>query len=296
MLNVYFEDIEYVIREYLLKANREVIIVVAWINTNLFNDIFIQLLAKKVKISIMYNNDAINKNIVKKITGINYKSIDMPNKKNKMHNKFCIIDNTYVITGSYNWSKAAIDNFENIIISSNKDIIYKFLFEFNQLFQLEQLYQDAKNTGRCNKCNGKTIILAVLTNENYYNCEDSLTLYEVCTKNEGHNKLIKNDFFINITNTLGTELPELEPDEYTTEKESSNYNKFNHEIFYLNALFNVRINNEYNTFFHAIAVDAIQNFEEVMQGYDNEEYHYLRVIWKNRYLSQIINDQYDSIL
>jgi len=33
-----------------------------------------------------------------------------------MHNKFCVIDSKTVVTGSYNWTKKAQSNYENITI------------------------------------------------------------------------------------------------------------------------------------------------------------------------------------
>ena len=51
-----------------------------------------------------------------------------------MHNKFCIIDFNTVITGSYNWSYKAENNFENIVINSNDtSLAEQFVTEFNQI-------------------------------------------------------------------------------------------------------------------------------------------------------------------
>ena len=49
-----------------------------------------------------------------------------------MHNKFCIIDDTLVITGSYNWTTSAdIRNDENVMLIESVEIakIYKAQFE-----------------------------------------------------------------------------------------------------------------------------------------------------------------------
>jgi hypothetical protein len=51
-----------------------------------------------------------------------------------MHNKFCLIDEKVVITGSYNWSRRARKNRENImIIKDSPRLIGQFLGEFNQI-------------------------------------------------------------------------------------------------------------------------------------------------------------------
>ena len=52
-----------------------------------------------------------------------------------MHHKFAIIDNTVVITGSFNWSSQAVyHNQENILFLENKKIAEKYTEEFNKLW------------------------------------------------------------------------------------------------------------------------------------------------------------------
>lgn len=54
-----------------------------------------------------------------------------------MHNKFCIIDNNYLITGSMNPSKhSQTANDESIIIIDNKDIINKYIDYFRKYWSL----------------------------------------------------------------------------------------------------------------------------------------------------------------
>ena len=51
-----------------------------------------------------------------------------------MHHKFCVIDHDLVITGSYNWSYKAENNFENIIVTSDdSSLAQQFIKEFNEL-------------------------------------------------------------------------------------------------------------------------------------------------------------------
>lgn len=51
-----------------------------------------------------------------------------------MHNKFCVIDETVTITGSYNWTYAAENkNTENIIITDDVTLAKAYLAEFNRL-------------------------------------------------------------------------------------------------------------------------------------------------------------------
>lgn len=56
-------------------------------------------------------------------------------KEYHMHNKFAVIDNAVVITGSFNWTaQAALYNQENILFIENKEIAQKYTDEFNHLF------------------------------------------------------------------------------------------------------------------------------------------------------------------
>ena len=52
-----------------------------------------------------------------------------------MHNKFCVIDNKIVITGSYNWTAAAdLQNDENLIIIESTDTAEKYAQQFEKLW------------------------------------------------------------------------------------------------------------------------------------------------------------------
>jgi len=52
-----------------------------------------------------------------------------------MHNKFAVIDNKIVITGSYNWTASAGErNDENLLVIDNENIIKKYQNQFNNLW------------------------------------------------------------------------------------------------------------------------------------------------------------------
>lgn len=52
-----------------------------------------------------------------------------------MHNKFAIIDNEIVITGSYNWTASAGErNDENLLVINDNNIIEKYQNQFNNLW------------------------------------------------------------------------------------------------------------------------------------------------------------------
>jgi hypothetical protein len=50
-----------------------------------------------------------------------------------MHNKFCVIDGTWVITGSYNWSDKAETNYENVLLLENTEVASQYQQYFDKL-------------------------------------------------------------------------------------------------------------------------------------------------------------------
>jgi phosphatidylserine/phosphatidylglycerophosphate/cardiolipin synthase-like enzyme len=55
--------------------------------------------------------------------------------KAHMHHKFVIIDESTVITGSYNWTRQASNkNHENVVVFEDEEIAKKYIEEFNKLW------------------------------------------------------------------------------------------------------------------------------------------------------------------
>ncbi|MEM9415285.1 MAG: phospholipase D-like domain-containing protein [Planctomycetota bacterium] len=52
-----------------------------------------------------------------------------------MHQKFAIIDGRTLITGSYNWTRGATRNHENILIFDHADTVKRFADEFERLWR-----------------------------------------------------------------------------------------------------------------------------------------------------------------
>lgn len=142
-----FENIAERIIQEIDKAEDSIYIAVAWFtNKNIFNKLLIK--SEKCKIQIIISNDEINNN--------SYVDFDLlANKKASiykvgngdtelMHNKFCVIDYNTVITGSYNWSYKAENNFENIIIhSQDYELANQFVNEFKQI--VKKYYPKTEN-------------------------------------------------------------------------------------------------------------------------------------------------------
>ena len=68
------------------------------------------------------------------IDGIPYKAVK-GTKGGLMHNKYCVIDNQKVITGSYNWSENAENkNDENAAVMYDFDRASDYSVEFRKMF------------------------------------------------------------------------------------------------------------------------------------------------------------------
>lgn len=136
-----FEIISEIIKQELWKAQKAIHIAVAWFTNNDMFDILKIKAQNNCKIFIIINDDEINNNSSIPYENLNLKNIKIYktrlNENDLMHNKFCIIDNTTIITGSYNWSYKARSNFENVIITYNDNILAnQFLDEFNKIVKI----------------------------------------------------------------------------------------------------------------------------------------------------------------
>jgi predicted metal-binding protein len=136
----YFDDIHFHILRELSKATTSIHIAVAWFTDPEIFDHLCQKAREGIRVELIVVRDSINLR-----SGLEYKSLTdcggiyvMVGDKRKrsaiMHNKFCVIDGITVITGSYNWSRQAQENWENItIIGDHPELAREFLAEFERI-------------------------------------------------------------------------------------------------------------------------------------------------------------------
>jgi hypothetical protein len=183
-----FENIAERIQKEISEANQSVFIAVAgFANINLFN-----ALVKKARsgctVSLLISNHNKDRN-----SSIDFDQLAIGNSKifkigngdtELMHNKFCVIDHSTVITGSYNWSYKAESNFENIIITSNDTILAEqFISEFQNIRR--QYYPDIGNEDNSFPLNKIIKRLEIL--KNYIILEDIEELNKETSKLKGYN-------------------------------------------------------------------------------------------------------------
>ncbi|MGA3015188.1 MAG: phospholipase D-like domain-containing protein [Bacteroidales bacterium] len=122
-----FENISQHIIQQLTHAEHAIQICVAWLTDEEILETLIEIAKKKIFIEILTLNDEYNRAKAKyfnRLISLNCKvyMIDKDIDQGMLHHKFCIIDREVLITGSYNWSKSAKFNNENILINVATDI------------------------------------------------------------------------------------------------------------------------------------------------------------------------------
>ena len=135
----HFDYIHEAITAELHKARKSVYIAVAWFTDREIFQVLCELASRGVSINLLMSSDKTNF----RDNGIDFDelkrrggNVDIVGgeKKNFMHNKFCVIDGQTVITGSFNWSYKARQNHENITISTEAErLAGQFMAEFRQL-------------------------------------------------------------------------------------------------------------------------------------------------------------------
>jgi hypothetical protein len=140
-LKAHFSNIHKVIINHLEQSQTEIIAAIAWFTDR---DIF-EVLCKKarsgIKVSVALIGDEINQGPgglnFQRLSNFGGKVIFLPPGSRDaptMHHKFCVIDRSTVITGSYNWSHKARSNDENItVVTDSTDFAGKYLETFDSL-------------------------------------------------------------------------------------------------------------------------------------------------------------------
>jgi phosphatidylserine/phosphatidylglycerophosphate/cardiolipin synthase-like enzyme len=96
----------------------------------------------------------------------NNKKFEKINTNGLMHHKFCVINNTHVITGSYNPTQIN-KHHENLILIESSTIANNYINEFEQLRKINEDKQNKKEKTKLNE-----IIFNNYTLENYFCPQD----------------------------------------------------------------------------------------------------------------------------
>ena len=137
----FYENLQSIVISELMKTEKEVTILMAWLNFDIYYNTFYELLKRQVRIKIILDNNKQNfkqldkiqklRNLGAKISFYKYSGI--------MHFKDALIDDKILLTGSFNWTKNAnLRNKERLEVKIAENIQDEicFLEELRQYYQL----------------------------------------------------------------------------------------------------------------------------------------------------------------
>lgn len=143
MIEAYFENIKNILANNISEATMSIEVAVAWFtHRELFKEI-LSALDRKVSVEILLSDSIINRGE----HGLDFSlflnkggKLKFANSvKSFMHNKFCVIDEKLLITGSYNWTYAAEKyNSENIVVTDDTNVCNSFHTHFITNWEKEQ--------------------------------------------------------------------------------------------------------------------------------------------------------------
>ena len=128
-----FTNIQSEIIKHIEQARVSILIAMAWFTDEVIKNVILNKKEQGLRIEIITYRDGVNK-----LHGVDLLELDHSKirgtRGGTMHDKFCIIDNQIVITGSYNWSSNAENrNDENITIIRDNLASTDFSVEFRRL-------------------------------------------------------------------------------------------------------------------------------------------------------------------
>nr|WP_315022152.1 phospholipase D-like domain-containing protein [uncultured Aminipila sp.] len=135
--DVIFDEIQDTVIQGIRDAKYLIWVAVAWFTNESF---YREMLLKKdagVNIRVIISDEDSNQNLLPKLNG-NFDTVVVPclgyYGKNRMHDKFCIIDMDYVMHGSYNWTASANYNGETWATAIDREFVKKFADEFMRMY------------------------------------------------------------------------------------------------------------------------------------------------------------------
>lgn len=133
--DILFNNIANGIIEDLNKARVSIHVAMAWFTNQVLADKLVEKFNEGVDVKVVSFEHPVNTRFGVNIGAIPHKII-RGTRGGTMHDKFCVIDNQFVITGSYNWSDNAENkNDENVTIMRDYKSASDYSVEFRRLFE-----------------------------------------------------------------------------------------------------------------------------------------------------------------
>ena len=284
----YFEDISYHIRTTLLSAKYSVKVCVAWINGNIYNPIFQELNNRGINIEIIYNHDYTNaKTPIIKLDKMKLFPVRPRLRSALMHDKFCIIDDEILITGSFNWSITAKNHFENIvIIYQDYSLIKQFLHEFEDLKNhFYYIQNNVQYNQRCTQCRSNTYNLGIFREEEGKYSDSIVQIWQICYANQHATLLSEQDEQFIHSWLLENDIDEFydEENEYNKEIMLTELNSERKKTLEIQNYFN----SNHNVPMHAIGHKFLTNSMEHSKWGEEPDWE-IKIIYRDMYFRKLI--------
>ena len=140
-VEAYFEDIHKVLIQEISQAKYSITAAVAWFTDREILDALCSRARHGVTVQVAITDDKINRppmapayHRLTALGGIIHRIAPGSRNASLMHHKFCVIDESTVITGSYNWTRRARKNDENIsVVQGHPTFAARFISTFDTL-------------------------------------------------------------------------------------------------------------------------------------------------------------------
>ena len=135
MINAYFENIHIQIIKEISRAQQSIKLCVAWFtDVELYNHILraqergviVKIVIANHEFNLIDKNPVDFKELLLNNGTVNYiGNLTNDYTDSLMHHKFCIVDNKVLMTGSYNWTRKARQNDENLLVIEDEAEVVK---------------------------------------------------------------------------------------------------------------------------------------------------------------------------
>lgn len=277
----------------LLATKHSIKAAVAWINFKYYGEMFFELLKRGVQIKILLNDDVLNQRYLDDITFLNNQGaqIRLVRYSGIMHHKFCVIDKSKCLFGSFNWTESAnIRNIEDLNICDEIAFVNDYLLEFKALWELSKSdIRLLRNPSRCKCCHEPLVNILFMEQEGDY--QTKLDVIRQCGCEQ---KTIFTDYYdISVYNNYIGAIEQFE-DEICMAQQSGDeilyYQLVSQQDFVIsNYLSLVRQNRMGCPIIHAVGVKSWEWFDK-----HDGDYCY-KIIWKERNTSNYVEDEYPII-
>lgn len=137
----HFQNLEKQVIDAIDQSKVSICIAMAWFTNERIKDKLLEKQKTGVDVDIVIYDDGVNKKHGVDLSEFSYTAVK-GSRGGIMHNKFCVIDNQTILTGSYNWTNnAETKNDEVVTILKDPERASEFTLKFKELKK-----QKAKNS------------------------------------------------------------------------------------------------------------------------------------------------------